>query len=187
MSEHNEFMGEASNESKEEKLENALDFDKLLNLASGLVNHPLNAQDLEEREDDPSLEADLNPSPIPNQAPFDMNEMFNIASQMMSDPEFLESLSGMFNGANHEELTEEVMSFPINLPGLLNMIGGPPSGLPGGISPSDFSQLISTLFQELNDLREQIQDMNENLLDLRDELTHFIKKNKQEPDSLLDE
>ncbi|HET6872497.1 MAG TPA: hypothetical protein VFH42_05855, partial [Sporolactobacillaceae bacterium] len=151
----------------------------------GLVNHPLNAQDLEEGDDAPALEPDFKPSLTSDQVSFDMNEMFTIASQMMSDPEFLESLSGMFNGVNQEELTEEVMSFPINLPGILNLIGGPPSGLTGGISPTDFSQLVSTLFQELNDLREQIQDMNENLLELREELTHFIKKNKQDPDSLF--
>jgi hypothetical protein len=170
MAENDDFIKEELNESKDEKLDEALNLNDLINQASGLLKNSMNVQDLPIENANSSVYPDPESILVNNSESINMSEMFNMASQLMKDPNFFESLPELFNDVEQKETVEEFISLPINLPGILNMVGGLTNGLNVLNSLDHAEPFESTILKELGDLREQIEKLNQSIIELKEEL-----------------
>jgi hypothetical protein len=186
MAQHDDFVEDGFKESKDDQLDEALNLTDLLNMASGLRINTKNVQDSPIEDTNESQDLDSETTLITNSESFNMNEMFNMASQLMNDPHFFENLSGLVNDGEQKETTEAFIPLPLNLPEILNMVGGLSNGLNGFNSPVHASQFELTILKELEDFHEQIEKLNESILDLKEELSNLAKNDKANPNSLLD-
>jgi hypothetical protein len=168
MAENDDFIKEELNESKDEKLDEALNLNDLINQASGLLKNSMNVQDLPIENANSSVDPES--ILVNNSESINMSEMFNMASQLMKDPNFFESLPELFNDVEQKETVEEFISLPINLPGILNMVGGLTNGLNVLNSLDHAKPFESTILKELGDLREQIEKLNQSIIELKEEL-----------------